>query len=160
MASRPPSSRTGARPSAAAGLVAAASAALAGDLPSRRWFGDKARAIAGVVPLDHAALPGTAGVVALFRVEFAEGPPETYCVPVMPAPGDGADRPHADALDDPAFCAALAEQIRLGAVLKGRHGRFRFTPTAALSVILPGAPHAVTPVLGEQSNSSVVFDNR
>src|SRR5262245_13170953 len=116
MASRPPSSRTGARPSAAAGLVAAASAALAGDLPSRRWFGDKARAIAGVVPLDHAALPGTAGVLALFRVEFAEGPPETYCVPVMPA-ADGADHPYADALDDPRFGAALAEQIRLGATL-------------------------------------------
>jgi trehalose synthase-fused probable maltokinase len=160
MASKPRSSKTGARPPAADALVEAASGTLVAELPSRRWFGDKARAIAAAVPLDYAALPGTTGVLVLFRVEFTTGPPEIYCVPMMPATDGGADHSYADALADPAFGAALAEQIRLGAVLSGRPGRFRFSPTASLSVILPGAPHAVTPVLGEQSNSSVVFDGR
>ena len=61
-------------------LVKAAAVVLARDLPSRRWFGDKARAISGIRPVDHAGLPGTGGVLALFRVDFATGPHETYCV--------------------------------------------------------------------------------
>src|SRR5262245_58330862 len=115
MESKPrPSRRAPRRATGPDALVEAASAALPADLPSRRWFGDKARTIGRVTPIDHAAVLGTTGALALFRVEFTEGEPETYCVPMMP-PTDGVARGSlADALDDPAFCTALVEQIRQG----------------------------------------------
>ncbi len=159
MASKPRPSRRAPRRSGPDALVEAAAAALVRDLPSRRWFGEKTRAIARVTPLDHAAVPGAGGLLALFRLEFAAGPPETYCVPMMPA-ADGGRGGFADALDDPAFCADLVEQIRRGAVLAGRAGRFRFAATAALDQVLPDAPRAATRVATEQSNTSVVFDGR
>jgi len=139
-------------------LVEAAAAALVSDLPGRRWFGDKARAISGVTPVDHASLPGTAGVLALFRVDFATGPPETYCIPMMEA----ADRRHpdaiADALDEPAFCTALVEHIRQGGMLTGRRGCFHFRATDVFAEILPEAPREAARLKVEQSNTSVVFD--
>jgi trehalose synthase-fused probable maltokinase len=141
-------------------LVEAAAAALLTDLPSRRWFGDKTRTIARVTPIDHAAVPGTAGSLAIFRVEFTEGAADLYCVPLTAA-GDGTrSGGFADALDDPAFCAALAEQIRVKGILSGKKGRFRFSPTGALAEILPEEPRVVTRVPGEQSNTSVVIDDR
>jgi trehalose synthase-fused probable maltokinase len=141
-------------------LVEAAAAALRRELPSRRWFGDKARAIAGVTALDHAALPGTDGVLALLRVDFTTGPPATYSVPMTALARRGRAGAVADALDDPAFGAALVEQIRLGATLAGRHGRFRFSATDALADILPGTLPPATRVGAEQSNTSVAFGAR
>lgn len=141
-------------------LVETAAVALAGDLPSRRWFGDKAREITVVRPVDYAGLPGTRGLLALFRVEFATGPPETYCVPMVGSADRRRPGTVADALDDPAFCMALVEQIRLGEALPGRHGRFHFRATAALTDILPGTPVAAARVATEQSNTSVAFDKR
>src|SRR5512144_2710917 len=108
----------------AAALVRAGAAALIDDLPSRRWFGGKARAVASVTPVDHAPVPGTRGVLAIFRIEFADPPVATYCIPLLAAtaPGEGPG----DALDDAAFCAALVEQMRAGSTLAGRRGVFRF----------------------------------
>ena len=160
MASKARPSRRAPRPRTPDALVEAAAAALARDLPSRRWFGDKARTISAVTPLDHAVLPPTGGILGLCRVEFAAGAPETYCVLMV----DVADRRRAsapaDALDDPAFCTALVERIRAGGALPGRRGRFRFSATAALAEILPRAPRAAVRIKTEQSNTSVTFDNR
>jgi trehalose synthase-fused probable maltokinase len=141
-------------------LVEAAATALASDLPSRRWFGAKARTISSVAPVDHAVLPGTAGALALFRVDFASGPPETYCVPLVGEPGPRRPDALLDALDDPAFSTALVEHIRQGGTLPGRRGSFRFRATAVLGEILPGAPREATRLKTEQSNTSVVFDGR
>jgi trehalose synthase-fused probable maltokinase len=140
-------------------LVETAAAALERELPERRWFGDKARTIAAVTALDHVAVPGSEGVLALFRIDFTTGPPATYCVP-MASPGRGATSPFADALDDPAFGMALVEQIRIGATLPGRTGRFRFRATDALATTLPGAPLSARRVGTEQSNTSVILDGR
>jgi trehalose synthase-fused probable maltokinase len=140
--------------------LASSAAALARELPSRRWFGDKSRVIASVVLVDHAVLPGTAGVLALVRVDFTTGPPATYCVPIGGLEGRGRTASVADALDDPAFGMALVEEIRRGATLTGRHGRFRFSATDALAAILPGTPLTATRLGTEQSNTSVAFDRR
>ena len=140
-------------------LVHSAAATLARDLASQRWFGAKTRVIAGVTPLDYVAVAGTRGVLAIFRVDFAEGPPETYSIPLLaatPAPGGGIT----DALDDPAFCAALVEQMRAGGSLAGREGNFQFRATAALAELLPETPREASRVKAEQSNTSVVFGGR
>ena len=138
-------------------LVEAAASALPAELPGRRWFGAKTRAIVGVTALDHTAVPGTAGVLALFRVDFAEGEPATYSVPLLPGEG-GAGA--VDALADGRFSLALVEQMRAGAALRGRAGEFRFRATPALAEILPEPPAEASPMSAEQSNTSVVVGGR
>jgi trehalose synthase-fused probable maltokinase len=142
-------------------LVTAAAAQLVRELGSRRWFGAKTRTIAGVTPVDYASVPATAGVLALFRVDFAEPPAETYCVPLLAQPAAGKTGwTVSDAVDDPGFCGALVEQLAAGATLAARHGQFRFRGTAALTEMLPPPPRQVARIKAEQSNTSVVFGGR
>jgi trehalose synthase-fused probable maltokinase len=136
-------------------LASRAAAGLADFLPGQRWFGAKTRAIRHAAALDEAAVPGSDGILALFTVTYAEGPPETYCVPVRPAP---AAPGFADATEDAGFGGGLADQIRLAATLPGRHGRFRFTRTALLDEVLPPRPVRIARFRGEQSNTSVAYD--
>jgi trehalose synthase-fused probable maltokinase len=139
-------------------LAARAGAALAETLGSRRWFGSKNRDVSAVAPVDHAAVPGTAGLLALFDVVFADQGRERYCIPVAP-PGIGQE-PFVDAMAEPAFCLALLEAIRNGATLPGARGTFRCVGTAVLAEILPAAPREARPIGSEQSNTSVVYDRR
>jgi trehalose synthase-fused probable maltokinase len=132
-------------------------AGLPGFLPAQRWFGSKGRSIAGVTPLDRAAVPGTDGCLAFIEVGFAAGPAETYLVPLLPGT---AGVPVADAMEDTEFCLALVQQVRLGGSLPGLRGAFRFTPTDALADILPESPTEATRVRAEQSNTSVIFGGR
>lgn len=134
-----------------------AAAALPGWLRTQRWFGGGTRSVAGVVPVDTAAVPGTPGVLALFEVRYGDGGRETYSVPVLPAPGTGDIR---DAMTSPEFCRALLESMRTQAALPGRRGTFRFTPTPRLAEVAPDAPGTVSRVAGEQSNTSVIYDSR
>ncbi|HLE43473.1 MAG TPA: DUF5752 family protein [Methylomirabilota bacterium] len=154
---REPGGGGGARPPLGPGELARRAAAALGELlPRQRWFGAKTRAIAGVAPLDQTAVPGSDGILALFTVGYADGASETYFAPVLPgAAGSGV----ADAADDPAFCAALAEQLRVGASLTGLRGTFRFTPTDVLGEILPHRPDRIARLGGEQSNTSVVYED-
>ena len=138
-------------------LAARTAAGLPAFLPTQRWFGGKARRVADVIPLDYAPLPGTTGILALFRVRYEDGGQETYQVPSVP---DSRDAAFVDAMDEAAFCLGLAEHIRLGGSLPGRQGTFRFTPTEALAEILPETPGKATRVRTEQSNTSVIFDRK
>jgi trehalose synthase-fused probable maltokinase len=122
--------------------------------PAQRWFGGKARTIARVNLLDHTAVPGTGGSLALFEIVYRDDAREIYQVPVVPG---AAGAPFADALDNPEFCLALLEQIRQAGSLPGRQGMFRFTHTEAFDDILPDPPTEVARVRAEQSNSSVTF---
>jgi maltose alpha-D-glucosyltransferase/alpha-amylase len=138
-------------------LAASAAAGLTGWLPTRRWFGSKTRSVAGVVPLDAAAVPETQGILAIFEVRYAEGERETYSIPLLPASGKEDIR---DATADPDFCRALIEHLRTEAVLPGQRGLFRLTPTPILAEVLPGTPKAVSRVAAEQSNTSLIYDSR
>jgi trehalose synthase-fused probable maltokinase len=152
---RPARART--RTAAPDVLAARAAGALPAWLPGARWFGGKARTVGGITPLDHAALPGTAGILALFAVAYADGGEETYQVPVLPE-GEGAGI--RDAMEDEGFCRALLTAIRQAAALAGARGRFRFAPTALFAELLPAEPEAVKRLRAEQSNTSVVCDQR
>src|SRR5262245_766898 len=139
-------------------LPARVAPALRETLATRRWFAGKNREVSEVVPVDHAALPGTSGVLALFDVIFTDQGQERYCVPV--APLDASREPFADAMAEPTFCLALLQAIRDGATLAGARGAFRFTSTPVLAEVLPAAPREPRPISGEQSNTSVVYDRR
>lgn len=138
-------------------VAAGASNALVAVLPTRRWFGGKSRMIASVAPLDEAAVPGTPAILALFEVVYADGGRETYGVPLLSGPPESETR---DAMENEAFCRALLNQLRLSVSLPGRSGTFRFTATPVLSEILPDEPAVVTRVTTEQSNTSIIADNR
>jgi trehalose synthase-fused probable maltokinase len=157
-AAPPPGGGAAAATGPAGSVVLAAAAALRETLPAQRWFGRKDRVVAEVTPVDHAAVPGSDGVLALYEVAFTDGARDRYCVPVRPpGPREGG---FVDAMADPAFCLALAEVLRRGLVLAGGRGVFRALATPALPEILPGPPAASKPVGGEQSNTSVSYDGR
>jgi maltose alpha-D-glucosyltransferase/alpha-amylase len=163
MASRAPRSE--------AALERAVSSQLPALLARQRWFGDKGRTIRGVGLRDCAALGPRAWLV-LVDVMFAEGPDETYAVPLVL---DGADAPAGafaltldldgvatragDAFDDREFCADLLAAFARDAVvptLRGavvRFGRTERCPPLEASLV----PRRLR---GEQSNTSVAYGDR
>ena len=152
-------------------------------LRSRRWFGGKARRIKSVAVTGHVPLPfdDTRAEVAILQVDYTEGDPETYILPLAFAPNvDGAPAERAqaapvarveslvgggmlyDAFTDPAFARAL---------LSGISGRRRWRDGDASMVATPGrafrelrggvdANFAPQALRGEQSNTSVIFGDR
>ncbi|MGH7318985.1 MAG: maltokinase N-terminal cap-like domain-containing protein, partial [Candidatus Rokuibacteriota bacterium] len=164
MASKPPRSdperpkarrpRSARGPGRSAEPAGAAAASLRDVLPRERWFGGKTRTIAGVEALDQVAISGTSGNLAIFEVAYVDGARERYVVPYL---SGSAGAPFRDAMDDPAFCAALVEQIRVGASLPGLRGTFRFTATGVLEHLLPAPARDVVRVETEQSNTSVIY---
>jgi maltose alpha-D-glucosyltransferase / alpha-amylase len=158
--------------------------AIARFLPGRRWFAGKARAIRGVAIADSLPLAGARSPmgarVLIVRVEFAEGEPETYAVPLTLLEGERAehllaDAPRsvvarirrrgdatavlADALVDPEVGRALLDAVRGRRSLKGvTGGRLAGRTTPALRAALDGGePPEPSTFRAEQSNTSVVF---
>ncbi len=176
---------------------------LARELPNRRWFGGKSRPIqtlqiAEMIPLEPAAAPRRAKsngqappkppeapVTVLFlRVEYREGEPEGYLLPVSAAWGSAAERMLADrpkgvlaklsaksshevgviydALDESAGGTAFLDLIVNKRRLKASRGELIGAPTAALEEIAGENAAALpsSPANAEQSNSSIVFDEK
>ncbi|MGE0352699.1 MAG: maltose alpha-D-glucosyltransferase [Gemmatimonadales bacterium] len=159
--------------------------ALPDFLRDRRWFAGKAREIADVTIQDVMPLNGQGGdsVVLLVEVEYEDGTPDTYAVPILFATGALAARLHKD--EQSAVIADLEAEGREGPVqgilcdglidaiagqplldmisrkrtIKGQSGELVASQTRVFRRVQadhgpPGAPY----VLGaEQSNSSVVF---
>ncbi|MBO9306914.1 maltose alpha-D-glucosyltransferase [Thermomicrobium sp.] len=153
-------------------------------LRQRRWFAGKARRIKQVriseqVPLVTGESPAT---LVLVTVEYTEGDPEQYVLPLALARGERASEivertPHAviaralvegseallvDALAEPACVRSLIEQIGRRRRFRGEHGVIASQPTAAFRrLVRPDAP-LPEPVLSraEQSNTTVIFPDR
>ncbi|MDX6599010.1 MAG: maltokinase, partial [Gaiellales bacterium] len=119
-------------------------------LGAQRWFGSKARTLAGGRVVDSEELaPGC--VLALFRADFAEGGDELYQLP-MRLNDDGAPEL---SLADPVLAHGLLAALRSGQPIASLEGSLEFALTGPLpeaSALVP-----VRAVGGEQSNSSVVF---
>ncbi len=154
--------------------------AIAADLPRRRWFGAKAQEITGTSIRDIVPLNGlTDAVLLLVGVEYAEGEPSTYALPVLFASGGRGDAlfaefPHAaivrvairggavgvlmDAWVVTEFSSALLDAIRRQRRFKGAEGELVATPAKSLRGLLAGG-ETLDPALvrAEQSNSSVIF---
>jgi maltose alpha-D-glucosyltransferase/alpha-amylase len=162
----------------------AVEAALASYLPARRWFAGKARTVRAVRIADAVDAPPGAGgaAVVLAQVEYTEGEPEVYLVPVLCATGDAAahlagttpgaaiarlagreraDAVLVDALHDAGFCRALLEAVGRRRRLRGRAGTAVCSRTREFQS-LAGDAQALTPAVVpvEQSNTSVVFGDR
>jgi maltose alpha-D-glucosyltransferase/alpha-amylase len=152
-----------------------------------RWFGGKAHSLTAVkvvdnVPLGTAATGNDAGQLMFLEAVYLDIAPETYLLPLQIASAEQAqaasvDNPLAlvaqlrstdgenilfDALDDESFRSALLEVMaqhkRVPAGRRSLVGRssaaFR-EAAAGLSLPLPSRA-----LKAEQSNSSVIYDNR
>ncbi len=143
--------------------------ALGAWLPAQRWFGAKDRTVAGVRLLGHQevtpadAVPAVAH--AVIAVEFTDDGPEEHLQLLLGSrtelPGDldhavigrVADRTVYDGLADGEISRLLLSLIVSDTTI----GSLRFTPEPETEapIVGPGRP-----LLGEQSNSSVVYGER
>jgi len=160
--------------------------AVSGYLRARRWFGGKARRIRSVRIREALRMPyaSSAAYITLVQVDYTEGDPEIYALPLTFASGERADQVRAefaqvvvtrlrtaeadgdgvlfDALGDRGFCAALLEAIRHRRRLRGEGGDLVAVPTHAFRrALVDGEPPPEPSVLkAEQSNSSVLYGDR
>ncbi len=160
------------------GACAALEEILPDYLRRRRWFGGKARKIKALnveesVPVDGEGRPHW----TLVQVEYVDGDPETYLLPLSFASGQKADAisrdaPQSvvaqvrggsegilfDALYDPGFADALLRDIERRRRWRGDRGEFFATRTPAFRRLHPsGGPLAYSVLRAEQTNSSLVF---
>lgn len=144
-----------------------------GYMQSRRWFGDKARTIAGISIADVAVRTVDEDHYALLiaAVDFTEGGPARYFVPLADttqAPpgtdilavlaGGGHETFVVDAFTVPRFRAWLLQQIAADATLPAQDGTFRWQRVPALHNYLAAAQSGPSRVgSAEQSNTSVIY---
>ncbi|HEX7184677.1 MAG TPA: maltose alpha-D-glucosyltransferase [Thermoanaerobaculia bacterium] len=158
--------------------------ALAAILPSRRWFGGKARRIRGVTITEAIPLEGGARLL-LLHVDYADAEADAYALPVAFVPDTQAElgdrlrqagsppilarlessQPEGtgllyDPLGEAAFSRALLEAM-------ARNGRFRGERSDLLAAAAPIFTEArgegdLEPALlsGDQSNTSLRFGDR
>lgn len=162
--------------------------ALAAYIRKQRWFGGKGRRVQGIDILDVLPLSQakSAASLVLVRVDYSEGEPETYTVPLAVAAGEEVGRlfeevPNAivarlmtrthnealpqviyDALAEPKFCAAILDAFRHRRRFKGNLGALVTSPTRVLRQIVGPEEAAPEPeiVNADQSNTSVVYGDK
>jgi maltokinase len=138
--------------------------ALLDYIVSQRWFGSKSRDVAHARILEAPLLRDETPLLALALVEigFHPGTHVLYQVPLGLRPADGLegviDRQDGwavyDALEDSELVRELVRLIAEGRTAEGEHGTLEFQGTDV------GEIRDVRPVGVEQSNTSLVFDDR
>jgi len=151
-------------------------------MSARRWFAGKSRQIRAArvtesIPLTY---DGRTSFLLIVQVEYLDGSPEEYFLPVTclieekdravagdaahsiiarvdnAGPGD-KDGLLIDASADPGFCRAVFQSLIESRQLHGIRGAMRFVPTSALRSKTPESASAPVVMKGEQSNTSIRF---
>jgi maltose alpha-D-glucosyltransferase/alpha-amylase len=143
-------------------------------LPQRRWFAGKGRTIRGVGIEDAVVLEENVALLVV-TVSFTDGDDQRYALPVMRISSElvvSSERQQAPIaqLDDGALLIDAMRDQRGAAVVVGaalrrrsrssRHGELRGRPRRTRLAGLVDDPRSVNLLGVEQSNSSVVVDNR
>ena len=150
-------------------------------IQTRRWFGSKARTLRHLRVIEQPAISSDADAGRLWFVEvsYLDGPTETYALPVKIASGDAAravfqstagaiiarfasteETILMDAIWDEKFRSQLFEAIAEGQIIKGQGGDLVGIARKTLqpgALVISDKSHVLG---GEQSNSSVLFDNK
>jgi maltose alpha-D-glucosyltransferase/alpha-amylase len=157
-------------------------------IAERRWFAQKARTIRSVTVVDSVPLAGDRArngpplaEFVIVRVELDFGEAEQYALPLAFASGARADelcrwKPESvlaqleardisgvlyDAIYEPQFTRTMVEVLANRRTLSGASGRLSGVPTMFRQLTGPVGPETVpVPVAAEQSNSSVMIDDR
>ena len=143
-----------------------------------RWFGAKARTIRAMRIIEQIPVAENAAQLWLLQVDYTDGAPDIYSLPVQLATGAAADAlartaPQAviarlgpqravlyDAIWDADFRAMLFQLMASGVNLKGKNGHL-IGVTGNLLAQHPNEKAPASQVLNaEQSNSSMLFENR
>ncbi len=147
-------------------------------LPSRRWFGGKARTIKSVHVLEFVPVPLKDGKAffAFLQVDYIQTDPEFYVLPLACATGEAAGtiaREFAplviarlpfsqstetallyDGIASKDFCTALLDLIAKEQPVDGNRGRIEPTHTTVLEQFSPTAPAAWNPMLAGRSKAT------
>jgi maltose alpha-D-glucosyltransferase/alpha-amylase len=163
--------------------------ALLGYVKQRRWFGGKARYIRSSEIQDVIAIPYASSVanLILLRIEYSEGEPETYLLPITFASGERVGQiidklPQAviahldllgksangegviyDAMAEPDFRNALLNAMARRQRFKGEKGEAVAAYTRGVLRRLRGPvsePLESSLLKGEQTNTSAVYGDR
>ncbi|MBY0523016.1 MAG: maltose alpha-D-glucosyltransferase [Gemmataceae bacterium] len=157
--------------------------ALAGYLRARHWFGRADRQVGTVTVQDVLSVPHADRVVhlVLARLEYTDGEPDFWALPLALAPEDEAadlleSAPRAvlaylrggargvlhDALERPRFGEGLLDLVRRKVVLRGSAGEMVAWPSDQFEALRGAEDAPLTPVLGEsQGNSTfLVYGDR
>jgi maltokinase len=118
-------------------------------IQEQRWYASKSRSVAEVEVIERLSLREDLQL-SLVQTRFATGTHELYQLLV----GEGTF----DALDEPEVALELVRLMDSGAGLDCTEGRFAFYRAGELPPLRDDAPARLIGV--EQSNSSVVFDER
>ena len=144
-------------------------------IPVQRWYASKSRSVTGIEIVEKVALrEEPLLLLALVQTRFATGTHELYQLPLALRPARSHDRPGDgkraeliariedwdvyDALADPEQARELLRRMAADDEIEAHEGRFSFQRISDFTVIAEGAPARLMGV--EQSNSSVVFDDR
>ena len=114
-------------------------------ITSQRWYGSKTRDVGSATVIDRAQI-GDDLELQLVEVRFETGTHETYQLLT--------DRGGFDALPDDAHARVLLELMRSGETVQAGEGAVEFATLGSV-----GDHRAARLIEGEQSNSSVVFDD-
>lgn len=115
-------------------------------ITSQRWYGSKTREVGSATVVDSARLRGDLEL-QLVEVRFETGTHETYQLLT-----DGRSF---NALAEDAHARTLLELMRAGETVQASEGMVEFASLPGMS----SEPRAARLIEGEQSNSSVVFDD-
>src|SRR6266446_4335997 len=146
-----------------------------------RWFGSKARTLRDLKVVEQPAVSSEANAARFWFVvvSYVDGPTETYALPVKIASGNAAravsrSAPHAiiarlagaeetilyDAVWDAEFRSQLFEAIAQRQIMKGRAGDLVGIAGKAVTADSSVAVDKSQVLGGEQSNSSMLFENK
>ena len=150
-------------------------------LRRRRWFGGKTRTVRSATLRDTVPIPGSTATVFynLVLVEYADGGPELYALPLTFAGGAVAEKlletsPQVvaarlegaaagvlfDALADASFGNVLLEAMRGKRVFRAGQGEIH--ATALGDDRITAGPERLSPRIGqaEQTNTSIIFGDQ
>jgi maltokinase len=120
-------------------------------LQQQRWYASKSRHVAGAEVVESAVLRDQPILLlALVQARFATGTHELYQLLL----GNGSF----DALSDPSEAAEIVTRFERGDTIETPQGRFSFERVNGFEAPPEGA--VARPVGAEQSNTSIVFDER
>jgi maltose alpha-D-glucosyltransferase/alpha-amylase len=143
-------------------------------LPTRRWFGGKARTLRSV-EIREAIPLGESGLLALLFVDYTDTEGETYALPLAFAPQTAdpaavvarleSGTPEGtgflyDPLGEPAFSRALLEAIARGGRFRGDQNDLVGTAGPVFAELRGEGDLEPVPLRAEQSNTSVRFGDR
>jgi len=148
--------------------------ALESYVRSRRWFSGKARTITSARVIEAVALPQD-GYLTFVRIDYADGEPETYLLPLAITQARRAEETSKistliarlrdgyllyEPVADSNFGDALLETIARRKTLKGESGEIAGSSTRSLRELGGAAGLHAQILKGDQSNTAFLFDDR